>query len=145
MQELRSTQTVSQPFLSKLLACRGFQRSQELVHFPPSQAVAWSRPQVRNWTLWRGRVVREPFSVIPLARLVGSRVGAAHGGHSPAGPQQQQRLQAAREFCAVVAGDLDRGLGHELLSPNPVSPGPDSRRGARAPCCSEPVLDDAAA
>lgn len=50
-----------------------------------------------------------------MSRLVGSRVGAAHGGHSPAGPQQQQRLQAAREFCAVVAGDLDRGLDRERL------------------------------
>lgn len=60
-------------------------------------------------------MVREPFSVIPLARLVGSRVGASHSGHLRAGPQQQQWLQAAREFCTVVAGDLDRGLGHERL------------------------------
>lgn len=138
VQELRNTQ--SQPFLTKLLACPrlpvpAFSRASPRPSVSDRRLV--QTPRAELW--WRfDRTpsppfpVREPFSVIPLARLVGSRVGAARGGRCPAWPQQQQRLQAARELCAVVAGDLDRGLGRERLFSYPGAPPARTPDGAPA-------------
>lgn len=57
-----------------------------------------------------------------------SRVGAAPGSRRPARPQQKQRLQAACELGAVVAGDLDSRIvvrwPPDPAPPTPAHPAP---------------------
>lgn len=87
-----------------------------------------------------------PASPSLSRRPCGSRAGTAPGTRRPARSQQQQRLQAARELGAVVAGDLggrtnSRGSSKLRGPPPPARPTPRPR----PPCCSVRAVGDVAA
>lgn len=74
-----------------------------------------------------------------------SRVSTTCSSCHPTWPQQQQRLQTAREFSSVVTGNLGSGMGSRGGLHCPAGPPTLAHPGHCTPCCSEQALGGAAA